>query len=99
MREQQQKQPDEDRISILTLHASKGLEYDLVMIPDVNEGLIPYKKAVLEAELEEERRMMYVGMTRTKKELYLSYVATMRNQSIGPSLFLTELGIICPDKR
>lgn len=99
MHEQQQKQPDTDRISILTLHASKGLEYDLVMIPDMNEGLIPYKKAVLEAELEEERRMMYVGMTRTKKELYLSYVATMRNQSIGPSLFLTELGMICPGKR
>ncbi len=61
----------EDCISIMTLHGSKGLEYDIVIIADVNEGVIPYKKAVLEAELEEERRMMYVGMTRAKKRLYL----------------------------
>lgn len=96
---EQHRQPDTDSISILTLHASKGLEYDMVMIPDVNEGLIPYKKAVLEAELEEERRMMYVGMTRTKKELYLSYVQMLRNKPTEPSVFLTELQVIHPDGR
>lgn len=91
LKQEQHRQPDTDSISILTLHASKGLEYDIVMIPDVNEGLIPYKKAVLEAELEEERRMMYVGMTRAKKELYLSYVKMLRNKQAEPSMFLAEL--------
>ncbi len=46
----------------------KGLEYDNVYIIDVNEGIMPYKKAVLDNEVEEERRMFYVGMTRAKKE-------------------------------
>lgn len=91
LKHEQRRQPDTDSISILTLHASKGLEYDIVIIPDVNEGLIPYKKAVLEAELEEERRMMYVGMTRTKKELFLSYVRSIRNKKAEPSCFLAEL--------
>lgn len=89
--QQRQKQADTDSISILTLHASKGLEYEIVIIPDVNEGLIPYRKAVLEAELEEERRMMYVGMTRTKQELFLSYVKKIRNKQVGASCFLSEL--------
>jgi len=89
--QQKQNQPETDSISVFTLHASKGLEYDIVIIPDVNEGLIPYKKAVLEAELEEERRMLYVGMTRTKKELFLSYVKNIRSRQAQPSVFLTEL--------
>lgn len=89
--EQRRQQEQSDSISVLTLHASKGLEYDIVIIPDVNEGMIPYKKAVLEAELEEERRMMYVGMTRAKKELYLSYVKTIRGKKAEPSCFLTEI--------
>ena len=88
---EQQKQPDTDSISVLTFHASKGLEYEIVIIPDVNEGMIPYKKAVLEAELEEERRMMYVGMTRAKKELFLSYVESIRNKKADPSSFLSEI--------
>ncbi len=88
---QHQNQAAADSVSILTLHASKGLEYDIVIIPDVNEGMIPYKKAVLEAELEEERRMMYVGMTRTKRELFLSYVRNIRNKKAEPSVFLSEM--------
>lgn len=91
LKQEQQKQPDTDSISILTFHASKGLEYEIVLIPDVNEGMIPYKKAVLDAELEEERRMMYVGMTRAKKELFLSYVDTIRNKKAEPSSFLSEI--------
>ena len=89
--EQASRQPDTDSISILTLHGSKGLEYDIVMIPDVNEGFIPYKKAVLEAEIEEERRMLYVGMTRAKKELQISYVKALRNKAVEPSSFLAEI--------
>lgn len=91
LRHRQMKQQDTDSISIMTLHASKGLEYDVVLIPDVNEGLVPYKKAVLEEEIEEERRMMYVGMTRAKKELHISYVKTIRNKKAEASGFLAEM--------
>lgn len=89
--ERNRQEQDADSISIMTLHAAKGLEYDLVIMPDVNEGLIPYKKAVLEAEIEEERRMMYVGMTRAKKLLHISYVKKLRNKEAEPSCFLSEI--------
>ena len=75
----------------MTLHGAKGLEYDLVMIPDLNEGQVPYKKAVLDEEIEEERRMLYVGMTRAKKQLYLSYVKEMHSKQVLPSCFLQEI--------
>ena len=89
--EYQKQQENHDSISIMTLHGAKGLEYDLVMIPDLNEGQIPYKKAVLDEEIEEERRMLYVGMTRAKKQLYLSYVNIIRGKQMQPSCFLQEI--------
>lgn len=49
------------------MHASKGLEWKVVILPDVNEGVVPHKKAVTDSELEEERRMFYVAMTRQRK--------------------------------
>ena len=55
------------------LHAAKGLEFDTVFMIQCNEGVIPYKKAKLDAELEEERRMFYVAMTRAKRKLIISY--------------------------
>ena len=74
--EEQAKKQDVKRegVVISTLHAVKGLEYDNVYIMNVNEGSMPYRKAVLEAHLEEERRLFYVGMTRAKKKLCLYYV-------------------------
>lgn len=90
-KKQEYKQDEKDSISIMTLHGAKGLEYDLVMIPDLNEGQIPYKKAVLDEEIEEERRMLYVGMTRAKKQLYLSYVDIIRGRKVQPSCFLQEI--------
>ncbi len=89
-REYNRTQQETDSVSIMTLHASKGLEYDTIIMPDVNEGLIPYKKAVLEAEIEEERRMMYVGMTRARQSLHIFYVKMMRNKTVEPSCFLPE---------
>lgn len=80
-----------ESISIMTLHGAKGLEFDLVIIPDLNAGVIPYKKAVLEPELEEERRMLYVGMTRAKKELHLYHVRQLRGKHAEPSPFLLEI--------
>ena len=63
--------PDQDYVLLMTLHSAKGLEFERVYILDVNEGCMPYQKAVLDPEIEEERRMFYVGMTRAKKELHL----------------------------
>ena len=79
-------------VVISTLHASKGLEYDQVYILNVNEGSIPYKKAVLEEALEEERRLFYVGMTRAKKKLVLCYVKRQYEKDREPSRFLEEAG-------
>ena len=80
-------------IVISTLHAVKGLEYDKVYIMNVNEGSIPYKKAVLAESLEEERRLFYVGMTRARKELMLCYVRRQYDKERDPSRFLEETGL------
>ena len=62
-----------DGVHLTTMHSSKGLEYEKVFILDAAEGITPYKKAVLEPDLEEERRMFYVAMTRAKKELTICW--------------------------
>lgn len=80
-----------ERVSLATFHGAKGLEYDEVFIIDVNEKLMPYKKAVLEDEVEEERRMFYVGMTRARHRLHLYSVEMMNNHEMEPSRFLMEL--------
>lgn len=80
-----------DGVFLSTLHAAKGLEYDVVFLVDVNEKIMPYKKAQLDVELEEERRMFYVGMTRARKQLYLCTVKKMNNHAMEPSRFLAEL--------
>ncbi|MDO4622161.1 MAG: ATP-dependent helicase [Eubacteriales bacterium] len=91
LQEQQKKNADADGVMIATLHASKGMEYDAVYIPDVNEGIIPYHKAVLDADQEEERRMFYVGMTRARKILRISYVRERYEKKLDPSRFLKDL--------
>ena len=58
---------------------------------NVNEGSIPYKKAVLEEQLEEERRLFYVGMTRAKDVLKITYVKIKNGKEISPSRFVEEL--------
>lgn len=81
----------QDGVFLSTLHSAKGLEYDVVFIIDVNEKVMPYKKAQLDVELEEERRMFYVGMTRARKQLYLFYVEKINNHTMKPSRFLAEI--------
>lgn len=61
-------------VSLMTMHSSKGLEFKVVYILDANEGVTPHHKAVLDADLEEERRMFYVAMTRAKDRLHIFYV-------------------------
>lgn len=80
-----------DAVNIVTMHASKGLEWKIVILPDVNEGVVPHKKAVTDAELEEERRMFYVAMTRAKERLFIFYVYEKEAGNLLPSRFLDEL--------
>ena len=63
------------------------------LLLNVNEGSMPYKKAVLEAAIEEERRLFYVGMTRARKELTLCYVRQQYEKKREPSRFLKEAGV------
>jgi len=81
----------DDVVNILTLHSSKGLEYKYVWIPDLNEGIIPSRSAVSEAEKEEERRMLYVGMTRAKEALIMSYICGTKENAMLPSRFLRPI--------
>lgn len=78
-------------VTISTLHGVKGLEYERVYILNVNEGSIPYKKAVLEEQLEEERRLFYVGMTRARRDLFLCYVTWQFEKERERSRFLEEV--------
>lgn len=65
---------EQDAVTLMTIHAAKGLEFDHVFIIGMEEGLFPHARSMLEpAQLEEERRLAYVGMTRAKKKLYLTY--------------------------
>ena len=80
-------------VTLATLHSAKGLEYEVVYIVDVNEKVMPYKKAVLSQEIEEERRMFYVGMTRAKSKLYLSSVKEYNGKNVEISRFIKEAGI------
>lgn len=73
------------------MHSAKGLEFDIVFIPDANEGMIPYRKSVEDGQIEEERRLMYVAMTRAREHLYLSYVKQRFQKEESPSRFLKEI--------
>lgn len=86
-------------VTLSTLHSVKGLEYDKVWILNVNEGTIPYKKARLEAEIEEERRLFYVGMTRARKELTLCHVRRQFEKEMERSQFLDEITGLAEKKR
>ena len=88
--ERRQKQ-ETDAVSMVTMHASKGLEWKVVVLPDVNEGVIPHKKAVTDSELEEERRMFYVAMTRAKEYLFIFYLQEKEAGNLLPSRFLDEI--------
>ena len=79
-------------MTLTTLHSSKGLEFPVVFIVDINEGTIPHRKATLEADLEEERRMFYVGMTRAKDRLHLYYAKERYGKKQDVSRFRSNSG-------
>ncbi len=81
----------EKGVSLMTMHGAKGLEYEVVFIIEGNEGSIPYRKANMKEELEEERRLFYVAMTRAKRRLIICYVKEKNGKDLSPSRFIDEL--------
>ncbi len=82
---------EQSGITVTTMHSAKGLEFDAVFLLEANEELTPYKKAAKPEELEEERRMFYVAMTRAKNHLHIYEVKEYYNKELPPSRFLDEV--------
>lgn len=78
-------------VTLTTMHSSKGLEYEVVFVMDINEGVTPHKKAVKEADLEEERRLFYVAVTRAKTYLFLYSIKELYQKDAQISRYIGEL--------
>ncbi|CBL43808.1 ATP-dependent DNA helicase participating in chromosome replication [gamma proteobacterium HdN1] len=93
--EQRDEEDASDKVQLMTLHASKGLEWPYVFIMGLEEELLPHRNAIEEDTIEEERRLMYVGITRAQRELTLSLTAKRKQYGEefepAPSRFLDEL--------
>lgn len=90
---------EEKKINLMTLHASKGLEFDLVVISHLNDGILPHENSLdiedddeREQEIEEERRLLYVGITRARRWLRMAYCAKRFKKEMDPSRFLRQTG-------
>lgn len=89
-------EPTLNAVTLSTIHAAKGLEWPLVWVVGCAEGVIPIGYAVAASEIEEERRLMYVALTRARDELFLSGAAAGRGK---PSRFIEEAGVVDPSAR
>ena len=85
------KQKQREGIVLSTMHAAKGLEYAVVFIMDADEKIAPHSKAVLEADVEEERRLFYVAVTRAKQKLHICWVKKCYGKEMEPSRFIDEI--------
>jgi DNA helicase-2/ATP-dependent DNA helicase PcrA len=95
-------QDDEGIVTLMTLHNAKGLEYPLVFIIGCEDGVFPHQRAVEEGDIEEERRLCYVGITRARERLYMTFARTRslhggRDWNL-PSRFLSEIPIELTDR-
>ena len=92
---------DPDKVQLMTIHRAKGLEWKIVFLVGVSQGLLPHKNAIETGEdgniipesIEEERRLCYVGITRARQILYMSSLNEWQNNHTGPSMFLGEVGL------
>ncbi len=95
MLEQQQEEENTNKVNLMTLHAAKGLEFEYVYIIGVEEDILPHRNSIVADSVEEERRLMYVGITRAKQELTLSLASKRRAgkeyKFTEPSRFLKEI--------
>lgn len=87
------KQENPNAVTLSTLHSAKGLEFKSVFIMDANQGITPYKKAVLDKDIEEERRLFYVGMTRAIEDLTICSVKELHGKEGEVSQFVLEAGL------
>ncbi len=82
----------QDKVRLLTMHSAKGLEYSAVFVTDLTEEIVPLAKSTLSArDLEEERRLCYVAITRAKKKLFLVYPKLRQGRAETPSRFLRDM--------
>ncbi len=93
LQSQRQRDSTRDSLTMATMHSSKGLEYKVVFIIDANEGIVPHHKSILDEDLEEERRLFYVAMTRAKEHLHIYSVKKRYNKEFDPSRFVGEIFI------
>ncbi|MBC7643840.1 MAG: ATP-dependent DNA helicase UvrD2 [Thermoleophilia bacterium] len=84
-----------DGVRLMTLHSAKGLEFDAVFLPSLINGVLPYWKGKNKSPIDEERRLFYVGMTRARTNLHITWTAIKKQT---PSLFLEEAGIATPKR-
>jgi DNA helicase-2/ATP-dependent DNA helicase PcrA len=91
-RQEKKRDGQREGVTLATLHSAKGLEFERVYLIDACEGVMPYKKAQLQPDIEEERRLFYVGMTRASRELTICSVKNFHNHEMNPSRFIREAG-------
>ncbi len=91
MQKTKEKKNLSEAVTLSTYHSAKGLEYHTVFLPELNEGLTPHRQAISPEDVEEERRMFYVAMTRAKRRLVLSSMKEMRSKELVPSRFVGEV--------
>jgi len=87
---------ESDSVSLITMHSAKGLEFEVVFVIDAIEGVVPHQKAVMDSEIEEERRMFYVALTRAKHYLHVYYPKERFDKKTLVSRFVREM---VPDEK
>lgn len=91
LKQAREREQNTDGVALSTMHSSKGLEYRIVFIIDANKGITPHRRVLFEEDMEEERRLFYVAMTRAKELLYIFSVQKLYGKKAEQSRFVEEL--------